>query len=308
MKDDTEPLDLDALAVALCDAHDGLVRPDGSAPYHRALPSRTSLIHLVEELRTVLFPGYFGDSEVTGVGRRFHVGATLDRVRRRLQVQIARGLAFACEHDQATCEDPTTAAPRLTDAFLARLPDVRHMLALDVHAAYEGDPASTTPEEPIFSYPGVAAVTIHRLAHELYLLDVPLIPRIIAEYAHSATGIDIHPGASIGESLFIDHGTGVVIGETSRIGKRVRIYQGVTLGAKSFPLDEDGNPIKGIPRHPIVEDDVIIYSGATLLGRITVGSGAVIGGNVWVTRDVPPGARITQATARETRFENGAGI
>jgi serine O-acetyltransferase len=171
-------------------------------------------------------------------------------------------------------------------------------LLSDVRAAYEGDPAATSTDETIFCYPGILAVTNQRVAHELYRLEVPLLPRMLTEQAHSVTGIDIHPGASIGERFFIDHGTGVVIGETSTIGNNVRLYQGVTLGAKSFPLDEHGNPLKGIPRHPIVEDDVVIYAGATVLGRVTVGRGSVIGGNVWVTENVPPGSKLSQASAR----------
>ncbi len=179
-------------------------------------------------------------------------------------------------------------------AFIGRLPEIRRVLETDVQAAYEGDPALSNPDEAIFCYPGLLAITSQRLAHELLKLKVPLIPRIITEHAHSLTGIDIHPGARIGERFFIDHGTGVVIGETSIIGNNVRIYQGVTLGAKSFPLDEHGNPIKGIDRHPIVEDDVTIYSNATILGRVTLGKGSVIGGNVWLTRSVPPGSTVTQ--------------
>ena len=171
---------------------------------------------------------------------------------------------------------------------------MRRLLASDVEAAYEGDPALHTRDEAIFCYPGIFAITNQRIAHELHVLGVPLIPRIITEYAHTITGIDIHPGARIGERFFIDHGTGVVIGETSVIGNRVRLYQGVTLGAKSFPLDEHGNPIKGIDRHPIVEDDVVIYSGATILGRIVIGKGSTIGGNVWLTHAVPPGSKVTQ--------------
>jgi serine O-acetyltransferase len=162
-----------------------------------------------------------------------------------------------------------------------------------VQAAYLGDPAASSTDEAIFCYPGIMAVAYYRLAHELYTLGVPLIPRIITEHAHSLTGIDIHPGATIGERFFIDHGTGVVIGQTCIIGAKVRIYQGVTLGAKSFPLDEQGHPIKGIERHPIVEDEVVIYSGATILGRVTIGRGSVIGGNVWITRDIPPGSTLT---------------
>ena len=168
------------------------------------------------------------------------------------------------------------------------------MLATDVQAAYAGDPAATSPAETILCYPGVLALAYQRVAHELYTLGVPVLPRILTERAHSLTGIDIHPGARIGERFFIDHGTGVVIGETSVIGNGVRLYQGVTLGARSFPLDEHGHPVKGIPRHPIVEDGVIIYAGATVLGRITVGAGSVIGGNVWLTRSVPPDSRISQ--------------
>ena len=182
------------------------------------------------------------------------------------------------------------------------------MLALDAVAAYEGDPAAPSPSEAIFCYPGVSALTSHRIAHELYLLDVPLIPRIISEHAHSRTGIDIHPGARIGEKFFIDHGTGVVIGETCVIGDRVRVYQGVTLGAKSFPLDDQGHPIKGIDRHPIIEEEVTIYSGATILGRVTIGKGSVIGGNVWLTRSVPPGSRISQMRPITEAFEYGSGI
>jgi serine O-acetyltransferase len=207
--------------------------------------------------------------------------------------------------DDAACDARSL---EITRAFLARLPEVRRLLATDVGAAYEGDPAATSPDEAIFCYPGIQAVANVRLAHELYKLDVPLLPRIITEHAHSITGIDIHPGAQIGEEFFIDHGTGVVVGETCIIGDRVRIYQGVTLGAKSFPVDADGNPIKGIARHPIVENDVIIYGGSTILGRITIGHGSTIGGNVWLTHSVPPGSRITQAQVQHDQFQSGAGI
>jgi serine O-acetyltransferase len=196
----------------------------------------------------------------------------------------------------------------VTAAFAAQLPAIRKLLGSDVQAAYEGDPAASSPDETIACYPGIRSIIHHRLAHALYELGVPLIPRMISELGHSATGIDIHPGALIGASFFIDHGTGVVIGETSRIGDRVRLYQGVTLGAKSFPLDDKGQPIKGIPRHPIVEDDVIIYAEATILGRITIGAGSTIGGNVWLTHSVPPRSRITQAQAHAEAFDGGAGI
>jgi serine O-acetyltransferase len=239
----------------------------------------------------------------------FHLGSTLDRVQRSLREQIRRGLCFACENVGVEAVTECDArAESLTREFLSRLPEVRRILATDVQAAYEGDPAATCPDEAIFCYPGILAMTNHRLAHELHLLRVPLIPRIIAEHAHSITGIDIHPGATIGESFFIDHGTGVVIGETCTIGKRVRLYQGVTLGAKSFPLDKDGNPIKGIKRHPDVEDDVIVYSEATILGPVTIGRGSVIGGNVWLPHSVAPGSRITQAQTRQDLYAGGAGI
>ena len=274
-----------------------------------ALPSRDVVIALVEDLKTVLFPGYFGVSEVSDESMRYYVGSTLDQVIRVLQDQIRRGLCFTCDGDTPElCADCEVRSVETSHDFLGRLPHVQKLLATDVRAAYEGDPAAISPDEAIFCYPGILAITCYRLAHELYQLEVPVIPRIITEYAHGETGIDIHPGATIGESFFIDHGTGVVIGETCEIGKRVRIYQGVTLGAKSFPLDEDGNPVKGIPRHPIVEDDVVIYSGATILGRVTIGEGSEIGGNVWLTRSVSPGSRISQAQVRQDRFEFGGGI
>jgi serine O-acetyltransferase len=219
----------------------------------------------------------------------------MDRVVHGLADQIQRGLMVA----DATCSDCGDRAQALARTFLARLPEVRRLLATDIQAGFEGDPAATSPEEVLFSYPGLLAVTNQRLAHELLKLGVPLLPRMITEHAHSLTGIDIHPGAQIGERFFIDHGTGVVIGETCIIGRNVRIYQGVTLGAKSFPLDANGHPIKGVPRHPVVEDDVIVYSNATILGRITLGKGSAIGGNVWLTRSVPPGSVITQANEKD---------
>jgi serine O-acetyltransferase len=275
--------------------------------YH-LVPSRDALAGVVEGMRSIFFPGFFGSSEMSDTSVRFHIGATLDRVGRTLQEQIEKGLSFECDNDPHGCQECPQRAAELTHAFLARLPEVRRMLATDVKAAYEGDPAATRTDEVIICYPGMLAITNHRLAHELYRLEVPLLPRIISEHAHSITGIDLHPGAQIDEEFFIDHGTGVVIGETSVIGKRVRIYQGVTLGAKSFPLDEHGNPIKGIPRHPLVEDDVVIYGGATILGRITIGKGSIIGGNIWLTESVPPGSRVTQARARQDLFSEGAGI
>jgi serine O-acetyltransferase len=292
---------------ALCRSATGLShRPSGDG--RLALPSRDAVVDVIEQLRSVLFPGYFGDARLGHESLHFYVGATLDRALENLEEQVKRGLCFDRQHDPSACVECEAKAREVTRKFLGRLPEVQSLLVSDVRAAYEGDPALRTPAEAIFCYPGMLAITNARIAHELFVLDVPLIPRIITEHAHSLTGIDIHPGARIGASFFIDHGTGVVIGETSVIGSRVRLYQGVTLGAKSFPLDQFGKPIKGIARHPVVEDDVIVYSGATILGRVTIGRGATIGGNVWLTDSVPPGARVTQASPGGVRFDDGAGI
>jgi serine O-acetyltransferase len=223
---------------------------------------------------------------------------------RELHRQVLRELQFSVG---PTAPDIRHAA-EITQSFAAQLPQIRRLLDTDIRAAYEGDPAARSFDEVLVCYPGITAVIHHRIAHILHRLGTPLLARMIAEIAHSATGIDIHPGAEISESFFIDHGTGVVIGETAVIGNRVRLYQAVTLGAKRFPVDEQGNLIKGNARHPIVEDDVVIYAGATILGRITIGRGSTIGGNVWLTRSVPPGSNITQAQVRSEIFEQGAGI
>jgi serine O-acetyltransferase len=307
-KPQEEIISLDQVAERLCD-------PESyKGVYHRPLhdqpmPSVQALEGIIQDLRAVLFPGYYGNSEVTPETMRYHVGATLDRVRRTLADQIRRGHCFFCElTDRLNCQECEDRARSLTDRFLSALPKVRGLLATDVEAAYIGDPAAKSPGETIFCYPSITALTHYRVAHELEHLGVELIPRIITEMAHSRTGIDIHPGAEIAEHFFIDHGTGTVIGETCRIGRNVRVYQGVTLGAKSFPKDESGKLIKGIPRHPVVEDDVTIYSGATILGRVTIGRGSTIGGNVWLTHGVPAGSRVLQQRAGETRFEGGSGI
>lgn len=295
----------DDLINRLCDPNSYesvYYRPSQEAP----MPSVERLGEIVELLRSVLFPGFYGHSELKPGTMRYYIGSTIDNVFSLLREQINRGLCFSCEDgDIPDCGICEIRARDIALRFLETLPDIRRVLATDVQAAFEGDPAAKSHGETIFCYPSITAITNFRIAHELNLLGVPLIPRIITEMAHSATGIDIHPGARIGERFFIDHGTGVVIGETTIIGRNVRIYQGVTLGAKSFPLDEHGKPIKGIPRHPIVEDDVIIYSGATILGRITIGRGAEIGGNVWLTHDVPSGTRVYQSGACENVFENG---
>jgi serine O-acetyltransferase len=304
-----QPIELSAVVDALCSPDEITVRP-ASSGCQPSLPSQDILGRMVLEFRTVLFPGYFGTtSELTAEGLHFHVGATLDRLVRSLGQQVERGFCFACrDRNPDNCPQCEERARRATEGFVASLPEVRRRLATDVLAAFAGDPAATSPAETILCYPGILALSCYRLAHELQRLEVPLLPRIITEHAHALTGIDIHPGARIGDSCFIDHGTGVVIGETCVIGQRVRIYQGVTLGARSFPLDEQGNPVKGIPRHPIVEDDVVIYGGATVLGRITIGAGSVIGGNVWLTHSVPPGSRVTQVEVRQEQQYGGSGI
>ena len=272
------------------------------------LPSREALTSLVAILRAVLFPWHFGPSDLTDGGIDHFVGQKLNFALQTLHEQVRRGLQFACGSERADCESCARRATSLTREFALGLPEVRALLDRDIRAAFDGDPAAKSLDEAVFCYPGVTAITHHRLAHRLYELDVPLIPRIISEFSHSATGIDIHPGAKIGGSFFIDHGTGVVIGETCVIGERVRLYQGVTLGAKSFPCDPGGKPLKGVARHPIVENDVVIYAGATILGRVTIGHGTSIGGNVWITRSVPPNSRVTQAQSQSEAFQDGSGI
>jgi len=260
--------------------------------FNRPMPSIDELKEIMHLLRSVIFPGYFGSPDLTASSQTFYVGATLDTVEKKLNEQILRGFCFFCEDEE--CKECSHKSDGLAGKFIEQLPRIRHLLSTDAVAAYQGDPAAKGESETVFCYPSIRALVNHRTAHELYKLGVPLIPRIISEMAHSETGIDIHPGAQIGERFFMDHGTGIVVGETTIIGRNVRLYQGVTLGAKSFPLDKDGHPVKGVPRHPIVEDDVIIYAGATILGRITIGKGSTIGGNVWLTESVPAGSKITQ--------------
>ncbi|MBQ5818516.1 MAG: serine acetyltransferase [Bacteroides sp.] len=273
-------------------SYKGLIRQhtDGNP-----LPSGAMLCEIVELARAILFPGYFGNATLNSRTINYHIGVNVERLMELLTQQILAGLCSVEENsNQAYGEELRLKAANLSAQFIAQLPQIRKLLATDVEAAYNGDPAATSYGEVISCYPAIKAISNYRIAHQLRELGVPLIPRIITEMAHSETGIDIHPGAQIGSHFTIDHGTGVVIGETCIIGNNVKLYQGVTLGAKSFPLDEDGKPIKGIPRHPILEDDVIIYSNATILGRITIGKGATVGGNIWVTQDVAPGDRIVQ--------------
>lgn len=306
---------------ALCHANADLLRGRRRKLGRQVLPSREVLAGIMADLRASMFPGHFGGSDLSDEGIHYYIGHTLDAALVALREQVRRGLLFGCTHGDddegpsstrhrpaGRCEECERHVDPVMRTLTTRLPEVRALLGSDARAAYEGDPAAQSPDEAVLSYPCLTALVHHRIAHELYTLGVPLLPRILSELAHADTGIDIHPGARIGASFFIDHGTGVVIGETCVIGARVRLYQGVTLGAKSFPTDAEGRPIKGIPRHPIVEDDVIIYAGATILGRITIGKGSSIGGNVWLTQSVPPGSRITQAQIRQEMFEGGSGI
>lgn len=261
------------------------------------LPSRKELQLILDGLNGVLFPNRLGRPDLTEEGIDYFVGFTLDRVLHELFKQIRRELQFV-SGSEGVDEAAHQKAIEITRLFNAQLPTIRGLIDSDIQAAYEGDPAARTPDEVLVCYPGIMAVIYHRLAHILYIHGAPLVARMIAELAHSATGIDIHPGAQIGESFFIDHGTGVVIGETTVIGRNVRLYQAVTLGAKRFEKADDGSLVKGNLRHPIVEDDVVIYAGATILGRVTIGKGSVIGGNVWLTHSVPSLSVITQASER----------
>jgi serine O-acetyltransferase len=271
------------------------------------LPSRKVLVGIADGLRAVLFPNRLGMPDLTDESVDYYVGHMLDATLRDLLVQVRRELRFVSGLDATSNAEREQAAGIVRD-FAKRLPRIRSLLESDIQAAYEGDPAARSIDEVLVCYPGVTAITHYRLAHELHCLGAPLIARMISEIAHSATGIEIHPGARIGGSFFIDHGTGVVIGETAVIGEHVRLYQAVTLGAKRFPIDEHGHLVKGNLRHPIVEDDVVIYAGATILGRITIGRGSVIAGNVWLTRSVPPGSNISQAQTRSEVFGDGSGI
>ena len=258
------------------------------------LPSRRALGEIVEGVGAALFPNRLGQPELTDEGIDYYVGHTLDATLRLLHAQVKLELQFTSGLDRLGDNDRARAA-QITRAFAHSLPRLRGVLDTDIRAAFQGDPAARSIDEVLVCYPGITAITHYRLAHELFRLGAPLVARIIAEIAHSATGIDIHPGATIGESFFIDHGTGVVIGETAIIGDRVRLYQAVTLGAKRFDVADDGSLVKGNARHPIVEDDVVVYAGATILGRVTIGRGSTIGGNVWLTRSVPPDSNVSQA-------------
>lgn len=259
-----------------------------------SIPSGKVLEEVVELCRSIFFPGFYGRSCINSDTLKYNIGVTVERLYILLKQQIAAGMSLNRNGENYSRADIKKRAETVALKTIAMLPDIKDTLITDVVAAYKGDPAATNYSEVISCYPVIKALTNYRLAHVLHKQGVPLVPRMLTEIAHSETGIDIHPGAEIGNHFTIDHGTGVVIGATCIIGNNVKLYQGVTLGAKSFPVDPNGMPIKGVPRHPIIEDDVVVYSNATILGRITIGRGAVIGGNIWVTEDVKPGAHLTQ--------------
>jgi serine O-acetyltransferase len=269
------------------------IRQDG--PVRRA-PSRDALETVLNGLAGALFPRHYGQSDLDGENIDYFVGNTLNVALGGLLEQVQRGSLFVSEG--LSFDEALQQSVELVRTFASTLPDLRGVLVSDLRAAFVGDPAATNFPEILIGYPGMTAVIHHRIGHALHRLGATLVARLIAEIAHAKTGIDIHPGASIGPSFFIDHGTGVVIGETTIVGERVRIYQAVTLGARHFLTDDEGKIVKGNARHPVVEDDVIIYAGATILGRIVIGRGSTIGGNVWLTEDVPPNSFVTQATVR----------
>jgi len=269
-----------------CDDSDCFTHVD-----HEPIPSEGYVVDIIDKLREILFPGYFARGKVDPVNLKYNIGQSVSVLFDILSEQITHSMRHDCFRYDLPCRECEEQGQNIALAFLESIPSIRKTLATDVRATYDGDPAANSYDEIIFSYPGMFAVTVQRAAHMLFESQVPLLPRIMTEHAHSLTGIDIHPGAEIGESFVIDHGTGVVIGETTVIGKNVRIYQGVTLGALSLPKDA-GKRLRGKKRHPTIEDDVIIYSGATILGGDTViGARSVIGGNVWITESVPPDTR-----------------
>ncbi len=269
-----------------------------------AFPSIDSLREVISLVKSIIFPDFFNRRRNSCVTRVHYIGVGVDKLYSLLRREIENGLRFDDSRSNGDTED---IASKMAIDFIDSLPEIKRMLLTDVEAMFNNDPAVENFGEIILCYPVVHAMVHYRVAHSLLQLGIPVIPRIITELAHSDTGIDIHPGAQIGEYFSIDHGTGVVIGETCVIGKHVTLYQGVTLGAKNFSLDSNGRPVN-IPRHPIIEDNVTIYSNATVLGRITIGRGSIVGGNIWLTYSVPPGSRILQRKAVATSFTDGLGI
>ncbi len=273
-------------------------------------PDRTAVLSSIDRLHRLLIAETLPATLANESPER-RIERELDEIESVLAAEIRLALEFPARLGEAASGDGgalDAKARSLARGLLTQLPRLRERVFEDARAAWRSDPSCRHPIEALYAFPGIFAVTRHRIANILYHLEVPLLPRLIAENAHHRTGIDIHPGATIGREFFIDHGTGVVIGETAVVGNRVTLYQGVTLGAKSFPVDAEGRLVKGLPRHPIVEDDVTIYAAATVLGRITVGRGSVIGGNVWLTHSVPPNSRVSQAEPVQSGFEHGAGI
>jgi serine O-acetyltransferase len=276
-----------------CDDSDCFTHVD-----HEPIPSEGYVVDIIDKLREILFPGYFAREKIDPVNLKYNIGQSVSVMFDMLSEQITHSMRHDCFRYDLPCRECEEQGQNIALAFLESIPSIRKTLATDVRATYDGDPAANSYDEIIFSYPGMFAVTVYRAAHMLFEYQVPLLPRIMTEHAHSLTGIDIHPGAEIGERFVIDHGTGVVIGETTVIGKNVRIYQGVTLGALSLPKDA-GERLRGKKRHPTIEDDVIIYSGATILGGDTViGARSVIGGSVWITESVPPDTRVIMEAPR----------
>jgi serine O-acetyltransferase len=273
--------------------------------HNKPLPSLQQLSQIVDLFRNIIFPGYYGETVSDSDTLTFHMGVNLEKLYVLLKDQVKNGLCFEASEDQ--CIESEILAPDIAKALINKLPELKRIVATDIKATFDSDPAAKSYGEVIFSYPTIRAVFNYRIAHELLRLGVPIIPRVLTEMAHSETGIDIHPGAKIGDYFSIDHGTGVVIGETSVIGNHVKLYQGVTLGARSFTLDEKGNPLN-IPRHPILEDNVVVYANTSILGRITIGHNSIIGGNVWLTNSVPPGSKIMQSKAIVSAFNDGLGI
>ena len=285
---------IDSLVERICDTYDdekGINHIDGFN-----LPSEMEIISIVTDLLEIVFPGYTNAKNYSKKLVRYNIGDILSRLYIELYDQIFRSFRYYCA-SEINCKDCEAGdlARNAVESLLQAIPQIRETMKSDIVAAMEGDPAAKSADEVVLSYPGIKAITIQRFAHELYHQNVPLLPRMMTEYAHAKTGIDIHPGAHLGKGIFIDHGTGVVIGETAKIGHNVKIYQGVTLGALSFPKDSCGKIIKGAKRHPSIEDNVTIYSGATVLGDIVIGEGSIIGGNVWITESVKPKSKITIA-------------
>jgi serine O-acetyltransferase len=271
-------------------------------PKH-SLPNVNRIEEIMNLLKSIMFPGFFGDAEINENTREYYTKLYVEKLQALLNEQIYTSICFPNNN----LDDMERLSSELTVAFIGKLPELKRLLSTDVKAVYDGDPAATNHEEVIFCYPAIRAMINYRVAHELLTMGIPVLPRIITELAHSSTGIDIHPGAKIGEYFSIDHGTGVVIGETCVIGNHVRLYQGVTLGAKGFKLDDKGMPLN-VPRHPVLDDYVIVYSNSTILGRITIGHHTIIGGNIWQVNSVPPYSRIIQKKAVTSSFSDGLGI